>query len=97
MAIGSASGVLSSVFIQFVRDLARDTPLEPVVPYLDHNCLEVPEWSSLLGWPLESAWVLRWILSGWCASGGEGGCGAVFQQRSLLGLCTKFLHELAGV
>ncbi len=36
VAIGSASGVFSGLLFQLARDLTRDTPLEPVVPYL--NC-----------------------------------------------------------
>lgn len=41
VAIGSASGVFSGLLFQIARDLARDTPLEPVVPYLNCPALEV--------------------------------------------------------
>ena len=52
VAIGSASGVLSGLLIQFARDLTRDTPLEPVVPYLSCSGLDTTDnfsWVVLLG------------------------------------------------
>lgn len=52
VAIGSASGVFSSLLFQLARDLARDTPLEPVVPYLECSGLEGSEnfpWAIFAG------------------------------------------------
>ena len=43
VAVGSASGVLSGLIVQLARDFARDTPLEPVVPFLDCPAIEITD------------------------------------------------------
>lgn len=84
VAIGSASGIFSGLLVQLARDLTRDTPLEPVVPYLSCANLESSEsfpWLVLLGGVLiglcigplvDLAWLLRqrWRrwLWGWLAA-----------------------------